>query len=60
MRWVPYQSGEQGHEDVGLVRGGQVRGLRGDVLGELLRFAHTTRRAKMRNIEGNPYVALWC
>jgi PPOX class probable F420-dependent enzyme len=26
--------------------------------GELLRFTHTTRRAKLRNIEHNPHVAL--
>jgi PPOX class probable F420-dependent enzyme len=26
--------------------------------GELLRFTHTTRRVKMRNIEHNPHVAL--
>jgi PPOX class probable F420-dependent enzyme len=26
--------------------------------GELLRFTHTTRRAKLRNIENNPHVAL--
>jgi PPOX class probable F420-dependent enzyme len=26
--------------------------------GELLRFTHSTRRAKLRNIENNPYVAV--
>jgi PPOX class probable F420-dependent enzyme len=26
--------------------------------GELLRFTHTTRRAKLRNIENNPHVAI--